>query len=167
MSSKKEGSRRARLVNPRMGVSMTRREPAAVSIRRFAPADYDAVYALWKAAGWRIGLGRSDSRAEITRKRRRDPDLFLVAAARGRVIGTVLGGFDGRRGLIYHLAVAPDFRRRGIATRLMDEVEERLRAKGCLRCYLLVREEAADLVRFYGKRGWSPFGVTTLGKDLR
>ena len=51
-------------------------------------------------------MGRSDTLAEITKKVQRDPDLFLVAEADGRLIGSVIGGFDGRRGMIYHLAVA-------------------------------------------------------------
>ena len=54
------------------------------------------------------------------------------------MVGTVIGGFDGRRGLIYHLAVEPGFRKRGIGSLLMEEVERRLKGKGCLRCYLMV-----------------------------
>ncbi len=56
----------------------------------------------------------------------------------GKLIGTVIGGFDGRRGLIYHLAVEAAFRQQGIGSLLMDEVERRLKAKGCLKCYLMV-----------------------------
>jgi ribosomal protein S18 acetylase RimI-like enzyme len=100
-----------------------------------------------------LGIGRSDTRDESAKKLQRDPDLFLVAeddchpeprperSRRGsrRIIGTVMGGYDGRRGMIYHLAVDHAYRARGIGKLLMDEVERRLQAKGCRKAYLLVK----------------------------
>src|SRR5215510_13025580 len=107
--------------------------PMEVNIREFKfPADYESVYQLWASIEKGIHLGRSDSRVEIEKKIARDSDLFLVAECAGRIVGAVMGGFDGRRGLIYHLAVAASFRGKKIGSRLMDEVESRLRAKGCL-----------------------------------
>ena len=76
---------------------------------------------------------RSDTPAEIEKKLTRDPDLFLVAEHDNKIIGTVIGGFDGRRGLLYHLAVDGSFRGQGIGTLLLSEVESRLRLKGCRR----------------------------------
>ena len=108
----------------------------------------------------------SDTETEIKKKLARDPDLFLVAEADTDLVGTVIGGFDGRRGLVYHLAVAPDFRRKGVATLLMHEVERRLRDKGCLRCYLLVRPENTDAKRYYGKSGWTLLDDLLFSKDL-
>ena len=78
----------------------------------------------------------------------------------------MIGGFDGRRGIIYHLAVAPLFRRQGIASLLMQEVESRLRDKGCLRCYLLVRPDNVDAQRHYEKIGWSVLDDVLFCKDL-
>ena len=66
-----------------------------------------------------------------------------------QLVGTVIGGFDGRRGMVYHLAVAPAYRRRWVASRLMAEVEERLRAKGCIKCYLLVRPDNDEAMEYY------------------
>lgn len=140
--------------------------PAGPSIRGFTLADYEAVHALWRGAGDAIVLGRSDTREEVAKKLRRDPDLFLVAEAEDRIVGTVIGGFDGRRGILYHLAVAMSHRRRGIARKLMAEVERRLRAKGCVRCYLLVKEGDADLLEFYHRLGYNPFGSVTLSKTI-
>ncbi len=78
-----------------------------INIREFRyPEDYPAVYALWQNAGPGIHVRRSDEPEEIARKLERDPDLFLFAEVDGEVIGSVLGGFDGRRGMMYHLAVA-------------------------------------------------------------
>ncbi len=101
-----------------------------------------------------INVGRSDTLPEIEKKISRDPDLFLVAEADGCVIGSVIGAFDGRRGFIYHLAVAASFRGQGIASRLMDEVEARLRAKGCLKCLLLVKKDNTEAEAYYQRRGW-------------
>jgi ribosomal protein S18 acetylase RimI-like enzyme len=141
---------------------------SALQIREFRfPQDYPAVYALWSAAGPGIQLRRSDEADEIAKKLQRDPDLFLLAELDGRIVGTVLGGFDGRRGLIYHLAVDPACRAQGIGSRLMDEVEARLRAKGCIRCYLLVTVDNLSAMQFYERRGWKRMEtVYTYGKDL-
>lgn len=113
-----------------------------------------------------VRVGASDAPAEIEKKLRRDPDLFLVAEADGQLVGTVIGGFDGRRGLIYHLAVAPAYRRSRLGSWLMSEVEARLRDKGCIRCYLLVRPDNTEAVGFYEQQGWNVMDDLTLGKDL-
>lgn len=136
-------------------------------IRTFEfPADYQAVIELWKNAGEGIHLGVSDTYAEIARKIERDPQLFLVAEKEGRLIGTVLGGFDGRRGLVYHLAVDQAHRKHGIATALMAELEKRFKAIGCLRAYLLVTPENQEAQQFYEKRGWQRMEILTYGKYL-
>jgi ribosomal protein S18 acetylase RimI-like enzyme len=137
-------------------------------IREFRfPQDYLAARRLWEVAGPGIHVRASDELAEIQMKLQRDPDLFLVAEADSQLIGTVLGGFDGRRGMIYHLAVDQAYRRTGIGARLMSEVEKRLRSKGCLRCYLLVTTDNQDAIAFYQRRGWEPMdSVFVYGKDL-
>ncbi|NOH02579.1 MAG: hypothetical protein HND47_11805 [Chloroflexi bacterium] len=68
---------------------------------------------MWQGIESGMHVGRSDTPGEIQKKIQRDPDLFLVAEADGRLIGTVIGGFDGRRGMIYHLAVEKKFPRAG------------------------------------------------------
>ena len=126
-----------------------------VQVREFRyPEDYSAVRSLWENSGPGIQLRRSDEPEEIQKKLQRDPDLFLVVESAGKIIGTVIGGFDGRRGLIYHLAMDAAFRRQGIGTLLMDEVEGRLKAKGCIKCYLLVTTENKAAMRFYEARQW-------------
>ncbi len=116
--------------------------------------DYDAVLELWRSAGPGVHVGASDTREETARKLERDPDLFLVAEDVGRIVGTVIGGFDGRRGMVYHLAVAPEYRGRGIGTALMNELETRLKAKGCLKYYLQITSDNVDVVNFYEQIGW-------------
>jgi len=139
-----------------------------VVIRGFDLArDFDAVTALWQASGPGVRLGLSDTPEEITRKLKRDPDLFLVAENEAQVVGAVLGGFDGRRGMVYHLAVTPEARGRGLGTALMAELEARLKAKGCRKYYLLVTHDNTDVTDFYQRLGWSVMPVNIMGKEIR
>jgi ribosomal protein S18 acetylase RimI-like enzyme len=138
-------------------------------IREFRfPADYQQVYELWSSIEKGVHVGRSDSPSEIEKKISRDPDLFLVAEAENRIIGSVIGGYDGRRGLIYHLAVSASCRGQGIGSRLMNEVEARLRAKGCLKCYLLVTTDNTEVETYYRQLGWRRMDTVHLfGKELQ
>ena len=139
-----------------------------VNIREFRfPGDYPAVFELWTQAGPGIHVRRSDEAEEIAKKIKRDGDLFLVAEMDGKIIGTVLGGFDGRRGMVYHLAVAAAFRKQGVGMELMAELEKRLREKGCIRYYLLVTKDNQDAIRFYTNLGWKPLDdLYIFGKDI-
>jgi ribosomal protein S18 acetylase RimI-like enzyme len=137
------------------------------SIRTFCyPDDYEQVYTIWQSAGPGIHVRRSDEPQEIQKKLQRDPDLFLVAEVDGRIVGTVLGGFDGRRGMVYHLAVQEGHRSKGLGEKLMIELERRLKDKGCIRYYLLVTYDNPEAVHFYEKRGWTRMDLHTLGKDI-
>ena len=139
-----------------------------IKLREFKyPAEYQPVYDLWLSIEKGVHVGRSDALVEIEKKISRDPDLFLVAESQGKIIGSVIGGYDGRRGLIYHLAVISSFRGQGIGSRLMNEVESRLRDKGCLKCYLLVANENCEVADYYQNRGWSRMDTVQLfGKEL-
>jgi ribosomal protein S18 acetylase RimI-like enzyme len=128
--------------------------------------DYNQVITLWQTAGPGIHIRHSDSEDEIKKKLQRDADLFLVAELDGLIIGTVLGGFDGRRGLVYHLAVDANYRNMGIGTALMIELERRMKLKGCLRSYLLVTHDNVDAVRFYESQNWEQMDILILAKDL-
>jgi ribosomal protein S18 acetylase RimI-like enzyme len=137
-------------------------------IREFQfPEDYSSVRLLWEVAGTGIQLRLSDNQDEIWKKLQRDPDLFLIAELDDKLVGTVIGGFDGRRGMVYHLAVKESYRRRGVGETLMEELERRLKGKGCIRCYLLVTVENETAMHFYGQRGWKQMNnVHIYGKDL-
>lgn len=139
-----------------------------IQIREFKfPADYQQVFDLWTSIEKGVHIGRSDSPVEIEKKVSRDPDLFLVAESQNKIIGSVIGGYDGRRGLIYHLAVRASFRGQGIGSLLMDEVESRLRIKGCLKCYLLVANDNPEVENYYRHRGWQHMdSIHLFGKEL-
>lgn len=128
--------------------------------------DWAAVHDVWARCGPGVQFSRSDAPEEIRKKLERDPDLFLVAEVEGQVVGAVMGGYDGRRGLVYHLAVVPEHRGAGLGAALMSAVEARLKAKGCLRCYLLVTRENAGVVDFYRQLGWGVMDMFLMGKEL-
>ena len=141
---------------------------ARVALRELRfPDDYDAVMRFWESIEKGVHIGQSDTPAEIQKKIQRDPDLFLIAESNDEIVGTVIGGFDGRRGMIYHMAVAASLRGQGIGSRLMSEVETRLRAKGCLKCYLVVLHENVEAMKFYEHIGWEAMDRDVLyGKEF-
>jgi ribosomal protein S18 acetylase RimI-like enzyme len=128
--------------------------------------DYAAALALWQVSAPGVHVGISDTREEIGKKLAHDPDLCLVAEEAGRVVGTVLGGFDGRRGLVYHLAVAQTHQGQGLGRALMAEQEMRFRAKGCRKYYLFITAENHDVMDFYARLGWSRMPVEIMAKEL-
>ncbi|MBP8276054.1 MAG: GNAT family acetyltransferase [Propionivibrio sp.] len=124
-----------------------------MEIREFRLSDYEEVIALWDKAG--LLASRSDERNEIEKKLERDPDLFLVGIDAEAIVAAVMGGYDGRRGWVYHLAVDPTLHASGLGTQLLEELESRLRAKGCIKINLLVERENAGVRDFYARRGYA------------
>jgi len=115
--------------------------------------DYVEVVSVWKESGLRKSPG--DSRDEIRLKIKRDPELFLVAEdSDGKIIGTLLGGWDGRRGWIHHLGVIPSYQRSGVATKLVKEVEKRMKKKGVVKVNALVYESNDRSLKFFEKMGY-------------
>jgi ribosomal protein S18 acetylase RimI-like enzyme len=132
-------------------------------IRELRTADGDALRALWKAVGFR-SVG-DDDRA-LARMARRNPGLLLVATEGSRIVGSALGGWDGRRGWLYHVATAASHRRQGIATKLVDRVEASLRELGCPKVNALVREDSDGGNEFWKARGYSLGGARQFGREL-
>jgi ribosomal protein S18 acetylase RimI-like enzyme len=122
-------------------------------LREFNLADHGEVIALWQACG--LHPSRSDRLDAIARKLERDPDLFLVIAEDGRVIASALGSYDGRRGWINRLAVAPAARGRALGQRLVHEFEARLAAKGCEKVNLLIERDNEGVAAFYAQLGYA------------
>lgn len=138
---------------------------AVVAVRAATEADADAIVALWDAAGMLDYT--PEPHDDLARTRAHDPGLVLVAEQGGRVVGTVTGTWDGRRGWIMRLAVDPGARRSGIGSRLVDEVEARLRERGAQRANLLVVTHNREALAFWRERGYqSPVPVVLLSREL-
>jgi len=119
----------------------------AVATRKGRPEDIERVLELWRQA--EATPSATDTREGLTRLLAEPKAVLLVAEADGRVVGTVIGGWDGWRGNIYRLAVLPEYRRRGIAGALMREVDAVLAGLGARRITALVEHDHAWAVGFW------------------
>ena len=124
-----------------------------IELRPFEDRDYDAARALWEATEG-VGLSDADERPAIESFLLRNPGLSLVACVDSRIVGTILVGHDGRRGLIHHLAVADSARRMGVGRRLVRQGLAALAQAGIRKCHLLV---FADNVP--GRAFWAAAGA--------
>ena len=117
----------------------------------------------------RLRLRRTTQRSTAIHQAKdlpRPRPLFLVAVANGRVIGAVMGGYDGHRGWVYSLAVDDHERHRGIGTALVENIEESLKALGCLKVNLQVVGSNLIVVEFYKRLGFSVEDRISMGKRL-
>lgn len=116
--------------------------------------DYDEVYALWMSCKG-MGLNTSDdSREGIRRFLERNPETCFVAES-DRITGVILAGNDGRRGYIYHTAVHPDYRNRGIGTALVNAAMEAFGELGINKAALVVFSRNDDGNAFWEKQGFT------------
>ena len=140
-----------------------RADPAALVIREIRMVDGDALRALWKEAGFR-SLGDDDK--SLARLARRNPGLVLVATESGKVVGSALGAWDGRRGWIYHVATAKSHRRAGVARRLVEQVERGLRDVGAPKVNVIVRTESDDGRELWKELGYEAAESRLYGKEI-
>jgi ribosomal protein S18 acetylase RimI-like enzyme len=124
-----------------------------ITLSEFRMDDYPVVHVLWQRSG--LWMRPSDGPEETLLKLTRDPELFLVARqAQAGVIGTVMGAWDGRRAYVYHLAVLPEYTRRGVGSMLMDELEARFRRLGAMKAKLQILTDNEASRRFFSGRGY-------------
>ncbi len=136
----------------------------ALQIRRFAAADRRRVITLWRACD--LVVPWNDPERDIDAKLVFQPELFLVGELAGQVEATVMAGYEGHRGWINYLAVAPERRRLGLGRRMMEAAEGELRKLGCPKINLQVRRGNRDVLAFYGRIGFRPDDSVSLGKRL-
>ena len=123
------------------------------TIRQMALTDYDQAYELWRATEG-VYLDEEDSREGITLYLRRNHGLCFVATVGARLVGTVLCGHEGRRGILRHLVVAPEYRTQGIATDLINHVRSALAKEGIRKCNTFVLDSNLDGRKFWEHMGW-------------
>ena len=122
-------------------------------IRQFAMDDYEQVRQLWQICKLPL-TAAYDGQDAICKKLERDPDLFLVAEENKAILGVVMGTWDGREASIYNQCVEPRFRRTGIGSQLVKEVERRLKDKGATKISLLVDKDNLDAQDFFEAHGY-------------
>jgi ribosomal protein S18 acetylase RimI-like enzyme len=137
-----------------------------MKIREFKIDEYSTVRDLWQTAG--LILRPGDALEDVKLKLQRDPDLFLIAEQSDEIVGSVIGGWDGRRGWIYHLAVKPEHQRKGIGAELVREVEKRLLAKGAKKVNAQVYKWNEKSSEFFKAVGYdAQRDLIMIGKELR
>ncbi len=124
-----------------------------MQLRVMTIADYDKVYSLWTGTAGMGLRSLDDSPAGIEKFLRRNPSTCFVAEEEGTLAGVILCGHDGRRGYIYHAAVAPQFRRRGVGRLLVDAALTALKEEGILKAALVAFETNA-----LGNAFWESMG---------
>lgn len=126
-----------------------------MEIRSMRIGDYDQLHALWMSCAG-MGLNNlDDSREGIDRFLRRNPNTCFAAEADGRLVGAILAGHDGRRGYIYHTAVHPGYRRRGIARQLVEAALAALKRQGINKVALVAFSRNESGNAFWEAMGFS------------
>jgi ribosomal protein S18 acetylase RimI-like enzyme len=135
-----------------------------VDIRSFQPSDEPAVIVLWE----RCDLLRpwNDPRKDIRRKRDVQPELFLVGCLKEEIVATAMAGYEGHRGWVNYLAVAPEHQGKGLGRAIMGEAEKLLEELGCPKINVQVRGTNASAIAFYERIGYRVEDVAGLGKRL-
>lgn len=137
-----------------------------MKIEPFQIDRYDEVYALWDRCSG-VGLSSADERDQIAAYLARNPGLSFLAVDGPKVVGAVLGGHDGRRGYIHHLAVDDDYRRRGFGRRLVEKCLAALEEKGIQKCHLFIFHENERGIAFWQSEGWTlRRDITVMSKHL-
>ncbi|MHC5770518.1 MAG: GNAT family acetyltransferase [Nostoc sp.] len=137
---------------------------AGMEIRAFELTDESAVIALWMRCG--LTQPWNDPKKDIERKLCVQPHLFLVSIIGQEIVATVMAGYEGHRGWINYLAVAPQYQRQGIGKLMMLEAEQLLVEVGCPKINLQVRTTNSEVIKFYQHLGYVVDDVISLGKRL-
>jgi len=133
-------------------------------IRACTRTDEDAVIALWHACG--LTRPWNDPRRDYARKMAMQPELFLVGERNGRVVASVMAGYDGHRGWMNYLAVDPAHRGQGLGRALVRHLEQALIALGCPKLNLQIRADNAAVGAFYARLGYAPDAAHAWGRRL-
>ena len=126
-----------------------------MQIRKMRIKDYNSVYRLWLSTP---GMGLNDiddSEAGIKKYLLRNPNTCFVAEKGGEIIGVILSGHDGRRGLIYHLAVNVSEREQGVGNTLLENAIGALKNEGISKVYITIFKNNVTGNAFWDKRGFT------------
>jgi len=136
-----------------------------LKIRPFEARDKAEVVRLWMEA-FPNDPPRNEPLSVIRRKLEMQRELFLIGESNGAVVATLLGGYDGFRGWVYHLAVSATHRRKGYGRQMMLEAEDLLRRMGCPKLNIQVRAHNQEVVAFYKRMGYDVEDHISMGRLL-
>lgn len=137
-----------------------------VQIRKMTISDYACAIDLWQNMPG-IGLSSADSESSLRVFLAKNPETCFIAESAGKLVGTILGGSDGRRGYLYHLAVHPDYRLNGLGKELVQASLDALRAQGIEKSHIFVLADNQEGLKFWQKIGWEKrVDILILSKSL-
>ena len=116
-------------------------------------SDYEQALQLWQSLPG-MGLSSADEKENIRVFLQKNPRTCFVALKDRNLIGTILGGSDGRRGYIYHLAVQQSEQNKGVGKKLMDLCLNEFKTSGIQKCHIFVISDNAEGIAFWKKAGW-------------
>jgi len=127
-------------------------------------ADAESVIKIWRDCN--LVKAWNDPLRDIERKMAVMPELFLVGEVDGKIIASVMAGYDGHRGSVNYLAVKPGLQGSGYGQRLMQFVEDRLIELGCPKINLQVRTSNQNVIKYYERIAYARDDCINLGKRL-
>jgi N-acetylglutamate synthase len=124
-----------------------------VTYREMFPDDHPALYALWeKTPG--LTIRKADTLEGFMSFLKRNPGISFVAETQGQLMGGILGGHDGRFGSIHHLVVIPEYRKQGVATKLLQLSLEKIEAAGIEKCHIFINKDNQAGLNFWKNMDW-------------
>ena len=136
------------------------------NIRLMRFSDYKDAISLWKSLPG-MGLSGADEPEEIHKFLKFNPNTCFVALFKNKLAGTILGGSDGRRGYIYHLAVRGDLQKMGVGRALLNRCLDAFRDAGLQKTHIFVIADNSQGVAFWEKMGWvKRDDILAMSKDL-
>lgn len=131
-----------------------------MKLRTIRMDDYHRLTAFWKKNYF---VSEMDNLNHYHRFLEKNPGLSILIEEDGKIIGTALGSYDGRRGYLQKVVTDKDLRKKGVGRRLVNEVVKRLKAAGAL--YLPISVEK-ELIPFYEKCGFVKKDSISMSMDL-
>ena len=129
-------------------------DKSGIVIRNFNIEDYDSLIELWKSAGLPFRPNGRDSRSKMESELKRGIAIFLLAESGNKIIGSVIGTHDGRKGWINRVAVHPQYQEKGIAKKLVLEVERKLDELGIDIIACLIEDWNERSMKVFEKLGY-------------
>ena len=135
-----------------------------IQIRPYQLSDQVQVVILWQICD--LTRPWNNPEKDIERKLSVQSELFLVMEDNGKIIGTIMGGYDGHRGNIYYLAIHPDHQKSGYGKFLMEEMEKRFLAMGCPKSHVMIRTSNLAVQSYYEAQNYDAQDCILYGKRL-